>query len=287
MKGYEDQTEQHMEFALKHSGRNPEALAGISLVFSKACRFAGSLFLCILFSTLPAAPSGASEWVLSQKQSELGRYTVYVTRDAIKFVNQTLGYEVVARAPTWKIVIYQPDQKLGCEMSLDKFLGEDVFSFLKQPRKSEKRRLLKRESTDTKGVTICNYGTFDGREQSWTTESLGAPQQAIDIAQCCYRLKNTPGFPLRVIAHFGPAPKIPNSSWMSGGINLGQYDWVETLKTDNWKKVPYRISDFTYPANFKNTQDVHVLILSRSKQNSLEDLFEDMGVGKKLGESKK
>src|SRR5271170_5568506 len=96
MKGYEDQTKQHTAFALKQSGQNPEAFAGISLGTLYLRRFTPLLLsLCFLWSIRPA-PAGESEWVLSQMHAEFGRYKIYVANEAIKIVNQSLGYEVVA-----------------------------------------------------------------------------------------------------------------------------------------------------------------------------------------------
>src|SRR5271156_4922176 len=72
------------------------------------------LLACLLFFlSASSARASDSEWVLTQTQVELGKYTVYVSKDALKIVNDSLGYEVVARGPAWNVVVYRPDEKRG------------------------------------------------------------------------------------------------------------------------------------------------------------------------------
>ena len=288
MKGYEHRSKDETAFALNQTGRIPEAIAGISLGKPAHSLFALPIFIwSILIASILPVEANQTEWLVSQKQSEMGAYTVYLTKDAIKIVNQALGYEVVAKAPTWKVIVYRPKEKLGTELALKDFAEMNIFSLMLEHKRPGKRNLIKLETTETNGLKICKYETYDHNEHTWTTEAFGAPPEAILIAEASYRLKSAPGFPLRVV-YYGSADmqKIPTSSWMSGGINMA-HGRLENLKTDSWKTVPYRASDFVYPTNFQHTKDPHELVFSRSKKSTMEDIARDMGIGEELGGSKK
>jgi hypothetical protein len=246
------------------------------------------LLACLLFFlSASSARASDSEWVLTQTQVELGKYTVYVSKDALKIVNDSLGYEVVARGPAWNVVVYRPDEKRGCELPLNVFLTKEAFSILKIGKMREKKRaLIKLATEESNGLKICEYKTPDGLEQNWTTESFGAPEQAIEVLETSYRLRMTNGFPLRVIVYHKPE-RIETSSWMNGGINMGLHSRVEHLKTSGWKKLPYRASDFTYPNGYTQVKDIDSLQLSSVKKHSMDDMLQDMGLGEQLGSHNK
>jgi len=174
-------------------------------------------------------------------------------------------------------------------MELSQFCHSDIFGFLGGPRKYDKRFLKKVETKEVDGIKISEYRTQNSLQKMWTTETIACAQPAIDIAEACYRLESTPGFPLRVLAYHPPYNSTPNSSWMTGGINLGLHDWVEQLKSYSVKKVPYSPSDFTYPTGYKRGKSAQelVLLLSGKNKNSLEDLAKDMGIGEEFGSHKK
>jgi len=196
---------------------------------------------------------------------------------------------VVAKAPTWKVVIYRPLEKQGCDMEFNQFCHTDVFGLVGGSRKSEKQPLSKVETKEVDGIKICQYKSVYGFEETWTTETFACAQPEIDIAQACYRLNATPGFPLRKLAYHKPFSNIPNSSWMSGGMNVQQQGLIEHLKSYSWKKVPYSTSDFTYPTGYKRAKNVQQLVfgLSGKNKNSLEDLVKDVGIGEEFGSRKK
>lgn len=139
------------------------------------------LLACLLFFlSAPSARASESEWVVTQTQVELGKYTVYVSKDALKVVNDSLGYELVAKAPAWNVVVYRPDEKRGCQLPLNVFLTTDSFALVKTGKRRERKRaLIKLATGESNGIKICEYKTPDGLEQNWTTESFGAPEQAI------------------------------------------------------------------------------------------------------------
>jgi hypothetical protein len=311
MKGYGDRREQHTAFALKQLGQTPEAIAGIPLGFSDSWaltatqpslpfgsywqKFARTSLSCSLLScalliySIPGALASETEWVFSQQQAELGRYKVFIVKDAVKVVNETLGYEVVAKAPAWTVVIYRPAEKTGYESELFLFRRFQIFGFINEPRKAGPRPLTKLETQEQNGLRICKYKTPNGLEETWSTDSTDAAPQISDIVETCYRLKFTPGIPLRVISYQRQAEimQIPTSSWMSGGVNMWHHARLEQLKTFSWKKVPYHSSDFTYPTDYKHVKDPRDLVFSKKKKSTMDDLARDLGIGEKLGSPEK
>jgi hypothetical protein len=292
MKGYEHRREQHTAFALKQSGQIPEASAGFPLGVSNSCAFTAlRLLLCaLLIFSIPGAQAGdTTEWSLSQKQSELGAYKVFFIKGAVKVINTTLGYEVTAKAPTWKVVIYRPLEKTGYELEMFPFIHFQIFGFINEPRKAGKRPLLKVGTEEVNGLKITKYRTPNGLEDSWVTDSIDVLPNVIDVIETCYRLRHSPGIPLCVVsnAKTGVGPEIPISSWMSGGINLGRHDRLVQLRTYSWKIVPFHASDFDYPTGYKRVKDPRDLVFSSAKKNSMEDVVRDMGIGEKLGSPSK
>jgi len=298
---YADRLARHTAFALQELGQIPEAFAGISLgpgrawrmaitgaIVSATCSWRSNLLpatlALFLVATTSMAQASEVEWQLSQRQVEMGPYTVYVTKHAVKIVNAKLGYEVVAKAPIWKVVVYRPKENKGIEMSAAQFSRADVFGFFDLVRKNAKRELIKVKTETTNGITIDEFRTPVNNEHVWVTQSMGAPFVACDIIESCYRLRPIDGVPIREKSYHPRGKKIAIDSWMSGGINImGKEGDVEGLKTYGWKKIPYNAKDFDYPIGFKNVKDPHELVFSQSKKTTMEDVAKDLGIGEKLG----
>src|ERR1700733_1038566 len=71
-----------------------------------------SLLLLFLPMFSVSAKSNKIEWLLVQEKLDMGEHLVYVAPDAVKMVSKKCGYQLLVRAPDWKVYCFRPDEKV-------------------------------------------------------------------------------------------------------------------------------------------------------------------------------
>jgi hypothetical protein len=231
--------------------------------------------------------AGVTEWKLVQKHAELGDVTILVAQDAVKIINKSLDYQIVAKAPTWRVVMYRTGEKKQCVMTHTYFTTTMVFRFLHPSRSLRKSTFLKLDSQKQGELRFTHYKDPTGREDFCLSDNIEVSQPVIDIIESYYDIKPSPGIPVRFTLRLNPKQKYPNESWFSGGLNMGYQGLTVFLRTVEAKKVPFLASDFQYPRNYKDVKSAEEMLLSNNQQKSFGSLMDDMGLGSKLGTGKK
>src|SRR5277367_233772 len=211
------------------------------------------LFFCLcLILCLGARQAAAGEigWQLEQRHAEFGRITILVGQNGVKIDNKTFNYQIVAKAPTWDVVMARASEKKQCKMKFSYFTTTRVFKFLTPARSLDKPELIKLASENQGELKFTCYNIRGGgRESLCLSDNIKVNRPVIDVIEAYYNAKPTPGIPIKLVYDFEPGTKRPvsNSSWFSGGLNGGFEGLTTFLRTDSAKKVPLRPSDFNYP----------------------------------------
>lgn len=246
------------------------------------------LSFCLCFCLCAVGALAAPiEWKLSQKHAEFGQVTILVVPDAVKIINSSLKYEILAKAPAWDVVMYRTAEKKQCTMKRDYFVSTRVFKFLHPPRSLVQMQFTKLDKSKLDDVELTHLQDPGDKAELWVSNNIKVQRAAIDIVEAYYNIKPSPGMPLRLILFLRDKKKLPINSWFNGGLNMGYQGKTTFLKTDEAKKIPYDASDFIYPKNFANAKSPEDLMLSKGQEKSFDNLMDDMGLGSKWGESKK
>jgi hypothetical protein len=90
------------------------------LTFGPCYKFIVAITCSLLLSiaTAGASDKGADSWILTQTQNVGGTFTIYLMPDAVKIVGKRSGAVLIARAPEWKVCLFNPTRKLFYESSL-------------------------------------------------------------------------------------------------------------------------------------------------------------------------
>ncbi len=206
------------------------------------------------------------EWILHQKQRDSGKQTVYITADALKIVSDESGYEVVARAPAWDVIIYRPDNKLGMKMTVLGFRKFSPFGPLLARGVSSS---FDTEGPDTiAGVKALKLKKSSGAEL-WLASEIKAAPEISDLLQSYNRFP-VPGIPLKYRARTDSPEKALQAKKLV----------VETFDSQKISRVD---KDFEYPTPKRWVKTQSEILSSAAKTNELNSIMEDLGVGSKLG----
>lgn len=223
----------------------------------------------------PTSPKPAkSEWILEQEDKEAGKTRVFIADDSVRIVDISRGFEVVASAPTWKVVIFKRQDKLCHTTDLKAFAGFSMFGPIGSVWKT-KPDLVKAstgKSSDSP-FTITHYKSKSGSDVALIEDIDVKPEVKIFI-QDFYHAPLT-GIPFRSIYKFPGGVRKQGSNWLSDEASdfRGAKVW---LTTSSWKKVPYISADFAYPDGFKEVQDPMSILLPSGNLARFNTIMQDM-----------
>lgn len=223
-----------------------------------------TMVLCTAIPSMAVATQ--PEWILHQKQRDSGKQTVYITADAIKIVNDESGYEVIARSPTWDVIIYRPDNKLGMKTTVVGFRKFSPFGpFLARNGSSS----FETDGPDTiAGVKAVKLKKSSGATLWLATEIKAAPEIS-DILQSYNRFP-VPGIPLKYRSRTDTA----ENAYVAKKL---------VVETFDCQRLPRTNKDFAYPTPKRWVKTQSEILSSAAKTNELNSIMDDLGVGDKLG----
>ncbi len=223
--------------------------------------------VAMLYAVAPAnADNAKTEWILHQKQRDSGKQTVYITVDALRIVNDESGYEVVARAPSWDVLIYRPDNKLGMKTTVLGFRKFSPFGPLLVRGVSSS---FETEGPDTiAGVKALKLKKSSGAEL-WLASEIKAAPEISDMLQSYNRFP-VPGIPLK----YRSRTDSPDRAVQAKRLIVETFDSQKIARIDK---------DFAYPSPKRWVKTQSEILSSAAKTKELNSIMEDLGVGSKLG----
>jgi hypothetical protein len=243
---------------------------------SSSVRLIASLVISLAFtigsSILAFADPG---YVLTQKSTKMGDQYLYLSDQGIKIANPRAGFNLVARAPSWDITLYNDKtrcfyqttaehyrQELAGRSSDGEFknatwskMGETYISGLKA---TEYRMGSKTVRSKTKTGAVVNK-TINGA-QYWVAADIQMPGKLTELLNAAYGLptQTTTCVPLRLRYNEG----------------AGDHVVLDTYRVD---KAPIPVAYFDKPAGYKPvTSDAEVMMNDEQKQ-IMSDMAKDLG----------
>jgi hypothetical protein len=264
-------------------------IEGSKSVIAIICTMVASQFMqsSLFIQRATAATKDAkSTYVLTQTNAVLGHVLTYVNADALRVDCMDNNAYLVAKAPDWRVVMFNPTMNAAVEMPYEKFLAHELsFSYVPSAGggMNERWPKLRAGSMKVSGVEVSKFiipANPRSRSLKESPNTLGY-----------YLILEKKGFaiqPTKILAKLfyqPPLPGIPLGDRMNkqkfGQSNSfldfrGNYAILSTSEIKE-KSIP---SDFfKYPHGFKKvTREIEV-ISDNARRKQLEDLSKDMGVG--------
>jgi hypothetical protein len=227
-----------------------------------------------------SAKSNKVEWLLVQDKLDIGEHLAYVAPDAVKIVSKKCGYQLLVRAPDWKVYCFRPNEKLLWIGNLRDFSGIVMMN----PAATVKQKIA--------NVLPAGEGTINGLKCTNFTdpgtkniEVMAASEIQVcpQVAELACRYFGSPSqkqYPLYYRVHGKKSVALLNkrSMWFDpNGLRDTRTGALVRLNTRSGKQVPYNAADFDYPHGYKTVTDIKQVTYSREQKKEMESLLDDIG----------
>lgn len=281
--------------------RTPDKLPDLSKRTVSTLALLGALAATVLTIVFPieqralaAGPDLKQVEVIKQKHAYLGSLEMILAEDALRISENVNGTVVIARAPQWKVTVYNTRNKLYYDMSLDtwkkhglrvtwvmmantsdwpvvkagseKFLGRDTDVYLLPADPNARAKIRMHKPVD------FNYGKAG---EYWVDKKPG-PRERTTVIMQLYKLPEVPQTPLALKAF------NPGNSGFFGVSNTAAGKETMLLQTFSIKKAMMPASTFDVPSGYKRAKDDSEVTISKSNADSLDSIVEEMGLGRKF-----
>jgi hypothetical protein len=224
--------------------------------------------LCLIF--VAAAPAFAAEppaedgYTMQQTSDCLGEAQITVTKHALKEVTKRDGLVVVAKAPDWDVIFYNPKTKLVWKATLTNWHGRNPVGDImdREPNLIASHAPDKMFNGIKMSHIVANEKVPRHKQRGadyWYTKEFGLPQQLCTIVQRDYAMPPADGFPIEY-DHIG------------GGVK------ITPLLTTNLqhKKIP--ASAFAVPDKMTRVNGTQMVMYSNNKERSgfVQELLDGM-----------
>jgi len=244
---------------------------------------ATSFCLCLL----PAfAQAQGAEWVLEQKHADLGKFSLYVSHNAIKIVSRQWGYQLLARAPRWTVHCFRPEEKIEWIGELDAFNGD----MLQNPMAIGNKKDYRFDAFGTGLINGLKYTKYAPSRQSLSAiygadEMVVAPM-ASDFICRLYGFPDCGKIPLYCSNDRGLAKPLAQgkNEWLKVEVGRDLRGGLVTqLVTESWKKVPFNASDFAYPLAYKILRSASEVAYSSKQKDTMTEVLNEVGFSTEQG----
>ncbi len=253
--------------------------------------FALRLVLSILasfalsFGTAFGATSDLNGWELRQRHKQLGENSVYLTHDAVKIVNKTLGFTILLGPPYKSIAIFRPDDHVIYTSPPADFQKTSFLPAIIATKPFKYSKLIKFGEEDFHGLHVEKFcSRTSSGDQIWTISNIDLAQNVLAVVHTYYQIDN-PLLPFRKINQFGSNKSDHLNLWLSVSINDGYQGKTTFLDTVGARKLKLTPQDFAYPVGFKKLNSAGEAFVSRKGASGLNDIVKDLNLGEDLGSS--
>lgn len=265
--------------------RFSRALGAVALLFA-TCELAVTFSSCASFGANTAGSSSGTTTaagtvkgttapqkaiIVHQKSDCYGPVTTYYTDKAVKMVMDNTKIFLVATAPEWRVVFYDPDKNQALELPLDQWLKHTPSpTYLPEDAKRSKWKA----TPDGKGVCVghnCEKYAVGTNGQYLALENTLAAPEACHIMQKFLYVPQVKGIPMNYAFHLEPKNK-PSYLKSFGGSQsvLVMVKYESGSEPDTF---------FSYPKKFKNVRR-EIDVLATHRAETVEGAIDGFVLGK-------
>jgi hypothetical protein len=246
-----------------------------------------TLFLWLFASpAVVAAPSSQTvdAYHLTQTHFALGPLEVYYTVDAVKMQFKSKGLFLLARAPSWKVVIFRPEGRVAHEISQKDFLahGMSWVQFGGIPLKGYRGAVAQKGRNETfleyvyAGAPIPNSSQYT----YWEVRPLGlkVPDEACQLASRAFRVPFKHNVPFKLLGNEPGHDDLRSQDQVAWKLSVdarksGGRTEIWRLATSKCTSVKLPKSEFDYPVGYRMVKSEPEVIISSGSREVIEDLL--------------
>lgn len=235
----------------------------------------------VLCGTLPAHAAGKKQvWRIEQENESEGPVTILVSDDCVKFSVPDQNIVCLASAPKWKVVSYNPKEKLINELPLERWVHNGFRLFGKRhldfaKLKSRARSVWQGHPVEEITTAVTQSDPLKEKLEMFYQESKG---RSLEF--------NAEQFVYEKFIPLSPAQRDFLSAFYGtpGGNGLllqrtrlypgGRRDVA--LKTISCMKVSVNALQLSYPKNLKAVPEVSDVTMEKRKLEQAGHMFEEM-----------
>lgn len=249
------------------------------------------------------------EIVLEQDQRDVGRYTVYITHDAIKMVNNKVGAVLIAKAPLWEVHFFRPSEKVIWSGSMDRLSPATLVnpmktsitthvlptvvatSHLERPKDKKVQLIYKEGVGSLQGLHYVEYTAFNVNSKFLfrAADQFPIAPKGAEVLCRMYRSPLVDQIPLyvrsnRIVqknAYANDESIRKKSPFNVVEIYNKPYDIrtgpQEYVVTKSWKEVPFNSKDFSVPTDYKHVAEFVNVTYSRDMKSRFATVIDDVG----------
>jgi len=246
--------------------------------------------------------AGASELMLKESSEQYGQFVTYVAADAIRLTNPSRGYEILCKAPDWKVYCFRRDDKLVFINDINRFTGVNLHNPFAGDASSH-AILTSKEKTKFLGLPCTEY------KYGPTKITIGDDSVVVNprVAEFLCRFFTTPivsQIPLMINVFHSKegrerfaaqvkkeSAKNKNLPWLNmpelHNFVTARSGIEHRLATIDRKEIPYSAKDFELPPNMHRVSQSQTIVFSQKSKDDLRDLVNDIGFTESEGDKKK
>jgi hypothetical protein len=237
--------------------------------------------LAFMCSFSPAVEAKQKIQMLDQQNYETGRMLVYLSPKAVKVEHLELHYTFLATAPQWKLTIFNKKQNVFAEDDLMRWVKHGV-----RPNVASQMDLTDAQLDPVGDKTVQG---LSGREYSVIVSGPAPAGQRTLFTQLQegkYFVATKMGLPEEEMRFLSRMYSLPfkHGIPVSCEIKYRTQNTVSVLKTRSAVSQTVEDNFFDIPKGMQKVKNESAVALTKSKINEINDVFEELGVGRKPGE---
>jgi hypothetical protein len=239
------------------------------------------LSICF-FVSLPVWAKSSVQTVpvykLVQSHFTLGKFDLLIADDAFKLTLQNKAV-LMAKAPTWKVVLYRPEKRVYHDCSREDFLRSGLkwvqISGL-PPIKYE--QIHEKQVQGERVIVVAGTSADDRKYRYEVIEPVKVQKECCELIQRAFRVPFRHAIPLRCDGEEPGHDDLHNEGNVAWQLAVnarrpGGRSAMWRLMTFRWSRETVAKSEFDYPVGYKRVLTEPEVVLTAGSREIIDDLF--------------
>ncbi|HEY9683084.1 MAG TPA: hypothetical protein V6C86_16015 [Oculatellaceae cyanobacterium] len=286
--------------------RISRSLTRIAAVLFCLCLQLLSTHFCQTTHAHANSTADADCMIVEQQHDEIGQVRTIIAKDAIRIDLLWSKAYLIAKAPTWRVVLYNPANKLAMDMPLETYLSESP-NWQGANRYRELDRGKLKVETPTKKLGKIKYADRDclkfgvvkivgnkvDPRDRYKAYYYTFPDSSVrpEISQILYHFfliqtSSNQGIPVySASVHDVKAASLQHDIGFLANLTSG--DLSSHMTTSKFSSASFPSSYFEYPKNYKKVSYELDVLSDANRKGVAEDMLHDLRFGEESSNSAK
>jgi len=224
------------------------------------------------------AKANQKEWILEQKQLDVGPVTVYLTTDAVKIMVPDSRTQIMAQGPDWKVHCINLTDKTEWVGNMSEFSGTCLFNPFALPVLKETKDMRADGIVKKSGLSCIKYEhVFHPDNLTYTTTEIDVNPKCAELLDRYYFLNHLPNVPVYAI-QFRGKPVAMHKEWCERHVLSDLREGlVISLSTKSCRQKPFNAADFSAPQHCRRLPRLVEVAYSNKGKKDMKELIDSIG----------